>query len=335
MFEQFNPLNLISIWKSKMQLNRLKKYMVQQNLMCLGKRYCHDTKLIDILTVEYLFINKLPRIIRRDNRERFELFMKFQAHAILAADLINEGADKVVVGHSWKNMGELLKKIEKDEPDIGKLAKEHLRMANEIIKKLETDTGKSVMDDFNDAVAKGLIYLRHELEFSDKLDEGDARFAKGFMKQNFEKDVTLGHLTYDRVSVIYSFLIKSFYTLFFETDPMPRYPKDDLLRWAEIMSKAMQESIDDADDIENDIPKHKPTPIILRIIKYGSARNGIKNSMLWTMNYLNSLGKLHILPQIRAAEHMIAGKIKKRYRKLFSKQKKIDALIQKYFSAVL
>ncbi|MDD5182178.1 MAG: hypothetical protein PHC66_03340 [Candidatus Nanoarchaeia archaeon] len=335
MFEQYNPLNIIKLIKAKIQLSALKKYMAQQNIMFLGKRYFHDTKLIDILAVEYLFINQLNPKIRHDNRESFDMFLKFQAHAILGADLINEGADRVVVGHSWKNLGELLKKIGKDEPELGNLAKEHLRLANELLKKLETKTGKRIAKEFDDAVAAGLGYLRQELEFADKVCAGDAKFAKSYIRQQFEKDTTLSHLTNARVSVIYTFLIDSFYTLFFETDPMPRCPQADLLRWAETLSKAMQESIDDIDDIEDDIPNHKPTPLILRILKYGSAYNGIKNSMLWNMNYLNSLERLKILPVIRAVEQIIAKKIKRRYYRLFSRHRKIDALIQKYFSILL
>jgi hypothetical protein len=318
-----------------MQLNKLKKYMAQQNLMCLGKNYCHDTKLIDILTVEYLMINSLPPKVRHDNRENFDIFLKMHAHAIMAADLINAGAERAMVGHSWENMGELIKKVEKEEPEFGKLGKEHWRLANVFLKQLEANTKKSVAKELNNAVAAGLRYFRSEMEFSDKLGSGDVKFAKNFIKQQFEKDVTLGHLTYDRVCIIFDFIIESFYRLFFETDPMPKYPKADLLRWAETMSKAMQESIDDIDDIENDIQRRKPTPLILRILKYGSAYNGIKNSMLWNMNYLNSLERLKILPQIRAVERIIAKKIKKRYHRLFAKHRKIDVLIKKYFSALL
>ena len=106
----------------------------------------------------------------------------------------------------------------------------------------EKKTKKSISKEFNRAVSIGLNYLRKELEFSTKLKKGDIRFAKSFIKKCFQDDDTLEHLTFARVSVIYEFLINSFYDVFLEENPFPKYSKEHLISWAEHLSKASREA---------------------------------------------------------------------------------------------
>lgn len=325
--------NCIKIIKARLQLKKLKKYIDKQNIIILGKPFVHRTKLIDILVVAYLFAGSLKKELKKKYSGTLDDFFKLQAHAIMAADLVNFGADRAIVGYSWKSMNDLIKRIKKEDCEIGTLAKGHWDEANKLLAKIEKETKMQFSKDFSSAVAAGLRYLRKEIEFSEKLAEGNVRFAKSFIRKEFKRDETLAHLTHDRTCIIYEFMINMFYGLFVDSTPLsPEYSKEHLILWAVTLAKAMQESVDDIDDLETDIPKLKPTPIILRIIKTGSVYEGIKDTKIWNFHYLNSLKTCSILPQIRAVENVIRRKIAKRYRAVFRKQKKLESMFAKYFS---